>query len=306
MSNSPLAAGVWGVVATPYANSTLDIDEGSLARLVEHYDSIGVVGLTVLDVFGEAAQLSADERRDILETVVDTVTLPLVVGTTSWGTAPVIEEVRLAQEVVSDDRLAGVMVQVNSSSAEMLSRHLKAINEATGAGIVVHDCPAVTGVSITSEALIAAVSPLNFVVGIKAEAEPAIVSVDALSSALDVPIFGGRGAVGLLDELAFGSAGAMAESSQPEGLVACVNAWNEGGYEAAREAFLPYLPLANFEQQATVALAIRKEGLRQRGLVMESIVRPPAASMPEALTARLRMHLTAVPGERSPSDGPRT
>ena len=295
MSKAPLAAGVWGVVATPFANSTFDVDEGSLARLVEHYESIGVAGLTVLGVFGEAAQLSTDERRDVLETVVDTVELPLVVGATSLGTAPVIEEVRLAQEVVSDHRLAGVMVQVNAGNAETLSRHLRAINEATGAGIVVQDYPAVSGVSITSEALIAAIKPLDFVVGIKAEAPPTTVSVAALSSALDVPIFGGLGGIGLLDELAVGSAGAMTGFSYPEGLIACINAWNEGGFEAAREAFLPYLPLVNFEQQAKVVLAIRKECLRQRGLMMESVVRPPAPSMPEALTAQLRTQLKAVP-----------
>lgn len=294
MSKAPLAAGVWGVVATPFANSTFDVDEGSLARLVEHYQEIGVAGLTVLGVFGEAAQLSTDERREVLETVVDTVELPMVVGATSVGTAPVIEEVRLAQAIVGD-RLTGAMVQVNSGDVETLSRHLKAINEATGAGIVVQDYPAISGVSITSEALIAAVKPLDFVVAVKAEAPPTTVAVAALSSGLDVPIFGGLGGIGLLDELAVGSAGAMTGFSYPEGLIACIDAWMQGGYEAAREAFLPYMPLVNFEQQAKVALGIRKECLRQRGLIMESIVRPPAASMPEALTAQVRRQLGAVP-----------
>ena len=294
MSKAPLAPGVWGVVATPFSGSTCDLDEGSLARLVEHYQAIGVAGLTVLGVFGEAAQLSTEERRAVLETVADTVELPLVVGATSLGTAPVIEEVRLAREVVGD-RLVGAMVQVNSANPETLSRHLRAINEATDAGVVVQDYPAVSGVSITSEALIAAIRPLSFVVAVKAEAPPTTVSVAALSAALDVPIFGGLGGIGLLDELALGSAGAMTGFSYPEGLIACIDAWKEGGYDAARAAFLPYLPLVNFEQQAKVALAIRKECLRQRGLIMESIVRPPAASMPGALTVQLLRQLHAVP-----------
>src|SRR3954463_11816983 len=110
MSTSPLGSGVWGVVATPFNGSTHDLDEGSLAGLVEHYEQIGVSGLTVLGVFGEAAALSSEERRAVLETVADTVALPLVVGATTLATAPVIEEVQLAQEVVGD-RLAGAMVQ---------------------------------------------------------------------------------------------------------------------------------------------------------------------------------------------------
>ena len=69
-----------------------------------------------------------------------------------------------------------------------------------------------------------------------------------------------------------------------------------GGYPAARDAFLPYLPLVNFEQQATVALAIRKECLRRRGLIDDATVRPPAVSMPESLTAQLDRHLTALTG----------
>ena len=105
--------GVWGVVATPFSGSTLDVDEGSLVKLVAHYESIGVTGLTVLGVFGEAAQLSSTERREVLEAAADTVALPLVVGATSLGTAPVIEESLLAVEAVGD-RVAALMVQVNS------------------------------------------------------------------------------------------------------------------------------------------------------------------------------------------------
>lgn len=293
MNTSPLASGVWGVLATPFNGSTYDLDEGSLARLVEHYEQIGVTGLTVLGVFGEAASLSSEERRAVLETVVDTVDLPLVVGATSLATAPVIEEVQLAQEIVGD-RMAGAMVQVNSGNPEVLTRHLKGIHEATGAGIVLQDYPAISGVRISAQALGAAARSLPFVVAIKAEAPPTSTAVAALTKVLDVPVFGGLGGIGLLDELAGGSAGAMTGFSYPEGLIACTNAWREGGYDAARAAFLPYLPLVNFEQQVGIALAIRKECLRQRGLILESSVRPPAAPLPELLLDQLRRHLGAI------------
>ncbi|MEV1171736.1 dihydrodipicolinate synthase family protein [Nonomuraea sp. NPDC049784] len=288
-----LQPGVWGVVATPFTGSTFDLDEQSLARLVEHYERVGVTGLTVLGVFGEAAQLSTEERRAALETVVDAVELPLVVGATSLGTAPVVEEVRLAQQVAGD-RLAGVMVQVNSPNPHVLARHLRAVHEATGAGLVVQDYPLVSGVSISPDALVTALRDLPFVVAVKAEAPPTPVAVATLTAALDVPVFGGLGGLGLLDELACGAAGAMTGFSFPEGLIACVDGWREGGYEAARDAWLPYLPLVNFEQQARIALAIRKECLRRRGLFLESSVRPPAASLPESLHEQLVRHLAAV------------
>jgi 4-hydroxy-tetrahydrodipicolinate synthase len=289
-----LAPGVWGVVATPFSGSTLEVDEGSLVKLVSHYESIGVAGLTVLGVFGEAAQLSSTERRDVLEAVADSVELPLVVGATSLGTAPVIEEGLLAVEAVGD-RIAALMVQVNSARPDVLTPHLRAVHEATGLPIVVQDYPAISGVTVGADVLADALTGLPFVAAVKAEAPPTPPAIATLTERLDVPVFGGLGGIGLLDELAAGSAGAMTGFSFPEGLRACVSAFQAGGYDAAREAFLPYLPLVNFEQQVRIALAVRKEALRRRGLIVEASVRPPAASFPASLSEQLDRHLTAVP-----------
>jgi 4-hydroxy-tetrahydrodipicolinate synthase len=288
-----LSPGVWGVVATPFSGSTLTVDEGSLVRLVAHYERIGVAGLTVLGVFGEAAQLSSTERREVLEAVADTVELPMVVGATALGTAPVIEEALLAREAVGD-RVVAVMVQVNSPRPDVLGAHLRAVHEATGLPVVVQDYPAISGVGVPADVLAAALADLPFVAAVKAEAPPTPPAIATLTARLDVPVFGGLGGIGLLDELAAGSAGAMTGFSFPEGLLACVSAWQEGGYAAAREAYLPYLPLVNFEQQVRIALAVRKECLRRRGLIAEAAPRPPAAAFPESLREQLERHLAAV------------
>lgn len=287
---SALAPGVWGVVATPFAGPRLEVDTASLTRLVRHYAQVGVTGLTVLGVFGEAAQLSSTERATVLRTVLDAVELPVVVGTTSLGTAPVIDEVRQARSLAGD-RLAGAMVQVNSARGEVLAAHLNAVREATGTGLVVQDYPLVSGVSIGKDQLAAALVP--GVVAVKAEAPPTPVAIAALADS-GVPVFGGLGGLWLLDELAAGAAGAMTGFSFPEALLACTRAWERGGYRPARQEFLPYLPLVNFEQQAGIALAIRKECLRLRGLISESHARPPAAPLPESVRGQLETHLSTV------------
>ncbi|MGD1217234.1 dihydrodipicolinate synthase family protein [Streptomyces krungchingensis] len=291
-----LAPGVWGVVATPFLGSALEVDETGLARLVEHYERIGTTGLTVLGVFGEAARLSTEERRTVLETVVDTVGLPLVVGVTGLATAPVLEEARLVREVVGE-RLAGLMVQVNSPDPQVVATHLNAVHEVTGAGIVVQDYPETSRVTIRTADLVRTVHAVPATVAVKAEAPPTPAAVARLTAELAVPVFGGLGGLGLLDELAAGAAGAMTGFSCPEGLIACVEAWRVGGYEAAREAYLPYLPLVNFEAQAGIGLALRKEAVRRRGLITESGVRPPAPRLPEALVPQLERHLDALPKE---------
>jgi 4-hydroxy-tetrahydrodipicolinate synthase len=288
-----LSPGVWGVVATPFQGPDLALDEGSLAGLVRHFAATGATGLTVLGVFGEAAQLSAAERRTVLATVVDAVDLPLVVGSTALGTAPLLDELALIQEATGP-RLAAAMVQVNTPRAEVLRRHLTAVHDATGLALVVQDYPVASGVRIGTDELAAALTGLPFVAAVKAESPPTTVAVAALTRQLDVPVFGGLGGLGLLDELAAGAAGAMTGFSFPEGLVACVQAWQEGGFPVARAAFAPFLPLIAFEQQPGIALAIRKECLRRRGLLAEAGVRPPAAAMPAALLDQLARQVDAV------------
>lgn len=285
-----LTAGVWGVVATPFQGSTLDVDLDSLAELVEHYQAIGATGLTVLGVFGEAAALTAEERCQVVETVVECTSLPLVVGVTALATRPAIEEVLAAQDVAGS-RLAAVMVQANSARPETVIAHLDAIHRATGANVVLQDYPLASGVSIASKALIAVVASCDFVIAVKAEAPPTSAAIAELSAAVEVSIFGGLGGQGLLDELMAGASGAMTGFSYPEALIACVRAWQEEGYDAARRELLPYLPLINFEQQAKVALAIRKECLRERGLIKDSGVRAPAAGFPEDLRSSMGTHL---------------
>lgn len=289
-----LAPGVWGVVATPFAGPSLEVDKAGLAHLVEHYERIGVTGLTVLGVFGEAARLSTEERRMVLDVVTRTVDLPIVAGVTSLATAPVLEEARLILEVTGD-RLAGLMVQVNSPDPQVLADHFGAVHEATGAPLVVQDYPETSKVAIRTADLVHALRAMPGVAGVKAEAPPTPAAIAAIIAEVDVPVFGGLGGLGLLDELACGAAGAMTGFSCPEGLIACVEAWRSGGYDAAREAYLPYLPLINFEAQARIGLAVRKEALRRRGLIGESGVRPPAAGMPAALGPQLDRHLAAVP-----------
>jgi len=284
---------VWGVLATPYAGDELRVDHGSLGRLARHYEQVGAAGLTVLGVFGEAARLSTVERAAVLSSVRDAVALPLVVGATSLATAPLVEEVEQAQ-VVAGERLAAVMVQVPSAVPAVVRSHLTAVHDATGAALVVQDYPLVSGVVIAADALADAVGGLPFVAAVKAESPPTAVSVGILARRLDVPVFGGLGGLGLLDELAAGAAGAMTGYSFPEGLLACVQAWRDGGFPAARDALAPHLPLIAFEQQPGIGLALRKACLQRRGLVDGAAVRPPAPGMPQALRAQVERHVDAL------------
>ena len=283
-------------MATPLTADGSAVDTESLARQVRHYESIGATGLTVLGVFGEAARLSPAERRTVVETVVASSSqLPLVVGISALELDDVCAEAANVLPAVGS-RLAGLMVQVNSSDPGALSNHLNAVAERTERPIVVQDYPVITGIRIATADLITAVRRVPSTVAVKSESSPSPPAVAELAAGLDVPVFGGLGGTCLLDELAVGAAGAMTGLSVPEGLIACVTAYRDGGFDAAREVWRDYLPLVNFEFQAGIALGLRKHSLVRRGLIAYDAVRAPAALPPESMLRLLAEHLRNTPG----------
>lgn len=291
---TPLRTGLWGVLATPFHGPRLDVDLDSLRREVDLYLGVPADGLVVLGVFGEGGALDAREQAAVVEAVAElTSGTPLVVGVSARTTAVAIEQARTAVGSAGS-ALAGVMVQAHTADPGVLHAHLTAVHQATGAGIVLQDYPEASGVRIGAEQILAVLADSPFVVAVKSEAPPTSAAIGRLSATTNVPVFGGLGGVGLLDELASGAAGAMTGFSHPEGLRAALDAWAEGGYPAAREAFAPWLPLVNFEAQPGVGLALRKEILRQRGALADSSVRPPARPVPDELLRLLPDHLAAV------------
>jgi 4-hydroxy-tetrahydrodipicolinate synthase len=288
----PLARGLWGVLVTPFRGERLDVDTQSLARLAAHYHRAGCCGLVALGIMGEAARLDSAERRLVLETVVAAAgDLPVVAGMGLTATAPAIEEARAAEAAGAH----AVMVQVPSSDPQVVADHLRRIAAASGLGIVVQHYPVATGVTVAPSVLAQASRQAGVVVGFKLEAAPTAPAIAALCAEIDLPVFGGLGGVGLLDELLAGSAGAFTGFSVPEALVAALKAWQQGGYGAAREQLLPWLPLILCEAQDKVSVAVRKELLRRRGIIAEAAVRPPGLAMPATLLAALTAHLDAVP-----------
>ena len=87
----------------------------------------------------------------------------------------------------------------------------------------------------------------------------------------------------------------MTGFSHPAALASVLRAHRDGGFEAARGVWAPWLPLANFEGQLRVGLAIRKELLRRRGVIACARVRRPAQPLPAALVPLLEKHFAAVP-----------
>lgn len=290
---STLQPGVWGVLPTPFSDS-LAVDHDSLARAVRLYRDVGAVGVVALGVFGEAAQLSADERSAVLRSVAEAADpMGIVAGITYVDTQEACSEATMLTEAVPRG-VTALMVQANSDDPARLADHLTRVHDACGLPLVVQDYPVSSGVKVPVEVLADVVSGLRFVAAVKCESPPTSPVIAELAGKVGVPLFGGLGGVGLLDELGAGAAGAMTGFSHPEALVATVTGWREGGFGAAREAITPWLPLINFEGQVQIGLAIRKEHFRRRGVLTSAAVRPPGRSLPPGLLGHVDRHLSAV------------
>jgi 4-hydroxy-tetrahydrodipicolinate synthase len=295
--NSPLPHGLWGVLATPF-DDDLSVDLPSLRNEVASFTEDGCDGLVALGVFGEAASLHADEADAVAGTVASSTDLPYVLGLSEREPETVIAQARRLLAAVSRPPVA-LMAQIGDADPAVAAASLRRLYEATEIGILVQDYPVVSGVTVTDEQVVAIVAACPFVVGVKSETPPTSVAIALLASRVHVPVFGGLGGVGLLDELETGSAGAMTGFSHPAALAAMLRAHRHGGFAAARAAWAPWLPLANFEGQLRVGLAIRKELLRRRGVIACARVRRPALPLPATLVPLLDKHLAAVPADVS-------
>lgn len=281
------------MLPTPFVSDG-SVDHDSLARAVELYGNVGAVGVVALGVFGEAGRLSAEERAAVLRSVVQAAQpMGVVAGITYVDTQEACDEAAMLTEAAPQG-VSALMVQANSAAPPHLAKHLTRVHDVCGLPIVVQDYPVSSGVTVSPEVLAEAVSGLPFVAAVKCESPPTSAVIAALAGRVDVPLFGGLGGVGLLDELCAGAAGAMTGFSHPEALVATVNGWRHGGFTAARDAIEPWLPLINFEGQVQIGLAIRKEHFRRRGVLSSATVRPPARPLPPELMGHIEHHLSTV------------
>lgn len=288
-----LDRGLWGVLATPF-DEHLNVDFESLRNEVASFTEDGCCGLVALGVFGEAASLQPAEAAAVAQTVASSTDLPYVLGLSERSPDAVVSQALRLLGAVPRPPTA-LMAQISDADPVVAAESLRRLHEATGVGVLIQDYPVVSGVNVTDEQVVALVRACPFAVGVKSETPPTSVAVAHLASGVDVPVFGGLGGVGLLDELASGSAGAMTGFSHPSVLASVLRAYNDGGFTAARQVFAPWLPLANFEGQLRVGLSIRKEVLRRRGVIAGSRVRPPALSFPAVLVRLLDQHLATLP-----------
>lgn len=284
---SASATGVYLIAVTPFTDSG-ELDLQSTDSMVDFYLDCGVNGLTVLGIMGEATKLTAEESAVFVKRVLARVAgrVPVVVGASAPGFAPMKE---LTHSVMSLGA-AGVMVAPPSSvrTDDQIVQYFDMVNETLGKDVpwVLQDHPVSTGVQMSTAVILRILKNSPTCVMLKHEDCPGLAKLAAIRAASDkgelarVSILTGNGGgLFLPEELIRGADGAMTGFAYPEMMVEVCKAHATGNTERAQDIFDAYLPLARYEQQAGIGLAVRKHIMAERGVIASAAVRKPGPKL---------------------------
>ncbi|AXC50179.1 dihydrodipicolinate synthase family protein [Paracoccus suum] len=293
------ARGVFVISVTPFTeDGSLDLD--STDRLVDFYREKGATGLTVLGMMGEAPKLTADESAAFVQRVLDRAgsDLPVVVGVSAPGFAAMKE----LSDRVMQMGAAGVMVAPPSAlrTDQQLYGYFTGVADVIGADVpfVLQDFPLATSVQMSADLIIRIIRDVPSCVMLKHEDWPGLAKIDALRAAgrkdglRRISILAGNGGMFLPEELRRGSDGAMTGFGYPEMMADVQAAHDRGDTDRAQDLFDAYLPLARYEQQPGLGLALRKAILARRGAIASAHARRPAPKLSPADMADIEFLIT--------------
>lgn len=294
------ATGVYLITVTPFTDSGA-LDLASTDRMVDFCLDSGVTGLTVLGIMGEATKLTAEESALFVRRVLARVAgrVPVVVGASAPGFAPMKE---LTDSVMALGA-AGVMVAPPSTvrTDDQIVAYFEMVGETLGPQVpwVLQDHPVATGVQMSAAVILRILRNSPTCVMLKHEDCPGLAKLSAIRGASDrgelrrVSILTGNGGgLFLPEELSRGADGAMTGFAYPEMMVGVCRAHAAGDIERAHDLFDAYLPLARYEQQPGIGLAVRKHILAERGVIASAAIRKPGPKLSAADVADIAL-LTA-------------
>ena len=284
------ATGVYLIAVTPFTDSGA-LDLASTDRMVDFCLDQGVTGLTVLGIMGEATKLTAEESRLFVQQVLTRTAgrVPVVVGASAPGFAPMRE---LTASVMAMGA-AGVMVAPPATvrTDDQIVAYFDMVSETLGPDVpwVLQDHPVSTGVQMSTPVILRILKNAPTCVMLKHEDCPGLAKLSSIRAAGErgevrrVSILTGNGGgLFLPEELTRGADGAMTGFAYPEMMVDVCRAHAAGDIDKAHDIFDAYLPLARYEQQAGIGLAVRKHILAERGVIASAAIRKPGPKLSAA------------------------
>jgi 4-hydroxy-tetrahydrodipicolinate synthase len=150
---------------TPFdANGALDLD--GAAKLASWLVDQGNDGLVVAGTTGESPTLTHDEQIELVRTVCQAVSVPVLAGAGSNDTRAAIELTERATAAGASGILH-VAPYYNRPSQAGLERHFRAVAAATDLPVVLYDIPVRTGRKVDTSTLLTLAHEVPNIVGVK-------------------------------------------------------------------------------------------------------------------------------------------
>lgn len=155
-----------GVALVTPMRADQSIDFNALKKMID-YVSDHVEYLVVLGTTGEAPTITAEEKNQVIEFVIDnnTKNLPIVYGLGGNSTKWTIDQIELAQDYELDAILS-LSPYYNKPTQGGIIKHFEAIADASPWPIILYNVPGRTSSNLTTDTTIA-LSSHNNIIGIK-------------------------------------------------------------------------------------------------------------------------------------------
>ncbi len=265
--------GVLTALVTPFRDGA--IDERALHELVEMQIAAGVDGLVPCGSTGEAATLSHDEHRRVVEVVVAATRgrVAVVAGTGSNSTREAIELTRHAKEAGADAALL-ISPYYNKPTPDGIVEHYAAVGREASLPLIAYNIPGRTASNILP-ATMARIAEIEQVVGVKeACGDLHQIAQTIAATPDDFAVLAGDDWA-TLPVLALGGQGVISTSSNlvPAEMVEMVRAFRAGDLPRAKETYFRLLPLMDLLFCESNPIPI-KAALALRGLIPDGIRLP--------------------------------
>ncbi|MHB8278116.1 MAG: 4-hydroxy-tetrahydrodipicolinate synthase [Candidatus Humimicrobiaceae bacterium] len=274
--------GIIPPMVTPL-DKTENVDKKAIFKLVEYLIKGGVHGLFPLGSTGEGYGLSFNQKREVIETVMEATDkrVPVYAGTGAITTKETICLTKLAADIGVDALSVITPVFITPNDQELYN-HYQAIASSTDLPIILYNNPSRTGINLSVD-LVVKLSKINNIIGIKDSSGDMTQGAEYIRRTDDnFSVLAGRDTL-IYGFLAYGGKGAIAATANivPQIVVKIYEEYQKGNYLEALKAQFQLAPLRMAFGLGSFPV-VMKEGLKLLGIDVGSTLRPVESLTKEA------------------------
>ena len=251
------------------------VDKNAIETVVNYLIKGGVHGIFPLGSTGEAYGFSFEEKKEIIETVVEVTNkrVPVYAGTGAITTKETIRLTKLATEI-GVDAVSIITPMFVSPNDRELYNHYQAIASSTDLPIILYNNPGRTGINLGVD-LVVRLSKIDNIVGIKDSSGDMTQGAEYIRrSDNNFAVLAGRDTL-IYGFLAYGGKGAVAATANivPQIVVKIYEEYQKGNYQEALKAQFQLAPLRMAFGLGSFPV-VMKEGLKLLGIEVGTTLKP--------------------------------